>query len=59
MRVALLYNGLAYSLHINGRSEEALEVLRESLKIDPRQADARRLQAEIEQGRPLDSLPYR
>ena len=59
MRVALFYNGLAYALHINGRSEEALEVLRESLQIDPRQADARRLQAEIEQGRPLDSLPYR
>jgi len=59
MRVPLFYNGLAYALHINGRSEEALEALRESLRIDPRQADARRLQAEIEQGRPMDGLPYR
>jgi predicted AlkP superfamily phosphohydrolase/phosphomutase/tetratricopeptide (TPR) repeat protein len=59
MRVPLFYNGLAYALHINGRSEEALDVLRESFKIDPRQADARRLQAEIEQGRPLNGLPYR
>jgi predicted AlkP superfamily phosphohydrolase/phosphomutase/tetratricopeptide (TPR) repeat protein len=59
MRVPLFYNGLAYALHINGRSEEALDVLRESFRIDPRQADARRLQAEIEQGRPLSGLPYR
>ncbi|MEK7282966.1 MAG: alkaline phosphatase family protein [Acidobacteriota bacterium] len=57
MRVPLFYNGLAYALHINGLSDEALEVLRESLKIDPRQADARRLQAEIEQGRPTGGLP--
>jgi Flp pilus assembly protein TadD len=57
MRVPLFYNGLAYALHINGLSDEALEALRESLKIDPRQADARRLQAEIEQDRPTGGLP--
>ncbi len=58
-RAPLFYNGLAYALYMNGRNQEALEALRESLQIDPRQPDARRLQAEIEQGRPSESLPYR
>ncbi|PYT16002.1 MAG: hypothetical protein DMF51_05630 [Acidobacteria bacterium] len=59
LRAPLFYNGLAYALYVNGRNEEALETLRESLQLDPRQREARRLQAEIEQGRPTDSLPYR
>ena len=59
LRAPLFYNGLAYALYVNGRNEEALEALRESLQLDPRQREARRLQAEIEQARPTDSLPYR
>jgi len=55
----LFYNALAYALHFNGRSQEALETLSESLRIDPRQQEARRLQAEIEGGRPGGDLPYR
>jgi predicted AlkP superfamily phosphohydrolase/phosphomutase/Tfp pilus assembly protein PilF len=58
-RHPLFYNALAYALHLNGRSDEALAAVRESLKIDPRQADALRLQAEIERGRPVEGLPYR
>jgi predicted AlkP superfamily phosphohydrolase/phosphomutase/tetratricopeptide (TPR) repeat protein len=57
-RTPLLYNALAYALHVNGRDEEALAWLRRSLQIDPRQADALRLQAEIERG-PTAGSPYR
>jgi len=59
LRVPLFYNGIAYALYMNGRNDEALEAIRQSLKIDPRQREARRLQAEIEQGHPVESLPYR
>ena len=59
LRVPLFYNALAYALHINGRSQEALETLRDSLRLDPRQPDALRLQSEIESGHPADQLPYR
>jgi tetratricopeptide (TPR) repeat protein len=57
-RAPMFYNALAYALHVNGRSQEALESLRESLRIDPQQADALRLQAEIERGRPASGVPY-
>jgi predicted AlkP superfamily phosphohydrolase/phosphomutase/tetratricopeptide (TPR) repeat protein len=58
-RVPLFYNALAYAFYINGQSEKALAALRESLQIDPRQSDARRLQAEIEHGQPAAGSPYR
>jgi len=58
-RAPMLYNALAYALHVNGRNQEALETLRESLRIDPRQTEALRLQSEIETGRPADGVPYR
>ncbi len=58
-RVPLFYNALAYALHFNGRNQEALETLRESLRIDPRQPDALRLRSEIETGRQAGDLPYR
>ena len=58
-RVALYHNALAYALHVNGRDEEALEEIRRSLVIDPRQPDALRLRAEIERGDPARGLPYR
>jgi len=58
-RVPLYYNALAYALFLNGRNEEALTAVRESLKIDPRQPDALRLRAEIERGHPAQGSPYR
>lgn len=58
-KVPLYYNALAYALYVNGRSDEALETLRESLKVDPKQADALRLRAEIERGQPVPASPYR
>ena len=58
-RVPLFYNALAYALHFNGRNQEALDALRESLRIDPRQPDALRLRSEIETGRQAGDLPYR
>ena len=58
-RAPLFYNALAYALHVNGRNAEALEPLRESLRIDPRQPDALKLQSEIENARPSDQIPYR
>ncbi len=58
-KVPLYYNALAYALHLNGRSEEALVAVSESLKIDPRQPDALRLRAEIERAQPAPGSPYR
>ena len=58
-KVALYYNALAYALYVNGRSDEALETVRESLRLDPKQADALRLRAEIEHGQPVPASPYR
>ncbi len=58
-RVPLYYNALAYALHLNGRDEEALATLRESLSLDPGQRDALRLRSDIEQGRPLAETPGR
>jgi len=58
-KVPLYYNALAYALYLNGRSEEALATLRESLRLDPRQPDALRLRAEIERGQPAAGSPYR
>ena len=55
----LYYNALAYALHLNGRDEEALATLRESLSLDPGQRDALRLRSDIEQGRPLAETPGR
>jgi len=49
-RVPILYNALAYALHVNGRDEEALEAVGKALAIDPRQPDAVRLRQEIEAG---------
>jgi tetratricopeptide (TPR) repeat protein len=48
LKAPQFYNAWAYALHLNGRREEALEALRQSLRLDPRQADARRLQQMIE-----------
>ncbi|HET8946168.1 MAG TPA: tetratricopeptide repeat protein, partial [Candidatus Polarisedimenticolia bacterium] len=48
LKAPQFYNAWAYALHLNGRREEALETLRQSLRLDPRQADARRLEQEIE-----------
>ena len=50
-RLPLLYNAMAYALHVNGREEEALESLRESLTLDPKQTDALELRGEIERAR--------
>jgi tetratricopeptide (TPR) repeat protein len=58
LRTPLFYNALAYALHVNGRDEEALGSLRDALRIDPRQPDALRLQAEIESAR-RSMDPYR
>jgi predicted AlkP superfamily phosphohydrolase/phosphomutase/Tfp pilus assembly protein PilF len=58
-RVPLYYNALAYALHRNGRDEEALATLRESLSLDPGQGDALRLRSELEQGRPVAEPPGR
>jgi Flp pilus assembly protein TadD len=49
-RAPVLYNALAYALHLNGRDEEALEAVGKALAIDPRQPDAVRLRQEIEEG---------
>ncbi|HEV8201232.1 MAG TPA: alkaline phosphatase family protein [Candidatus Polarisedimenticolia bacterium] len=48
LKAPQFYNAWAYALHLNGRREEALEALRQSLRLDPRQDDARRLQQMIE-----------
>jgi Flp pilus assembly protein TadD len=58
-RVPLFYNALAYALLVNGRRDEALETVRRALALDPRQADALRLQAEIEGAQPVPLSPYR
>ena len=58
LRASMVYNALAYALHLNGRDQEALETLRQSLRIDPRQTEALRLQSEIEAGRPGSGVPY-
>lgn len=50
LKAPQFYNAWAYALHVNGRRDEALEMLRASLRLDPRQADARRLVQEIEGG---------
>ncbi len=52
-RLPVYYNALAYALYYNGLGDEALETLRQSLTIDPRQPDALRLRAEIERGQPV------
>jgi tetratricopeptide (TPR) repeat protein len=57
LKAPQFYNGWAYALHLNGRREEALEMLGRSLRLDPRQADARRLMQEIEAG--TVAAPYR
>ena len=57
MKAPQFYNAWAYALHVNGRRDEALEMLRASLRLDPRQADARRLVQEIEAG--SVPTPYR
>ncbi len=57
-RLPLYYNALAYALHYNGRNQEALETLHESLRIDPRQPQALELRSEIEAGRQAGDLPY-
>jgi tetratricopeptide (TPR) repeat protein len=48
LKAPQFYNAWAYALHLNGKHDEALEALRQSLRLDPRQADARRLVQEIE-----------
>ena len=58
-KVPLYYNALAYALYSNGRGEEALAALRQSLTIDPRQPEALRLRGEIERGQPGAASPYR
>ncbi len=58
LRSPLFHNAMAYALHVNGRDEEALASLRDALRIDPRQPDALRLQAEIESAR-RSMDPYR
>jgi len=58
-RAPQLYNALAYALHVNGRQEEALEVLGRSLALAPQQADALRLQQEIERGGAVPGTAYR
>jgi len=50
-RLPLFYNAMAYALHFNGHEEEALESLRQSLALDPKQADALQLRGEIERAR--------
>ena len=57
LKAPQFYNAWAYALHVNGRRDEALEMLRASLRLDPRQADARRLVQEIEGG--TVPSPYR
>jgi len=57
--VPVLYNALAYALHVNGRQQEALETLGRSLALAPQQADALRLQQEIERGNPVPGAAYR
>ena len=59
LRAASLYNAMAYALHVNGRSEEALAALRQALAIDPRSADSLRLQQEIERGGAVPATGYR
>jgi len=59
LHAASLYNGLAYALHVNGRSEEALAALRQALAIDPRSADSLRLQQMIERGPAIPAAGYR
>ena len=59
LRVPHFHNAMAYALHVNGRTEEALLAVDEALSIDPRQPDALRLQTEIEGGRALQDNPYR
>jgi tetratricopeptide (TPR) repeat protein len=49
-RAPILYNALAYALHVNGRDEEALDTVGKALAIDPRQREAIRLRQEIEEG---------
>jgi tetratricopeptide (TPR) repeat protein len=58
-RAPELYNALAYALHVNGRQEEALEALGRSLALAPQQADALRLQREIERGARVPGTAYR
>jgi predicted AlkP superfamily phosphohydrolase/phosphomutase/Flp pilus assembly protein TadD len=58
-RVPLYYNALAYALYLNGRSEEALATVSESLRLDPGQKDALRLRSEIEHGQAAAQSPYR
>jgi tetratricopeptide (TPR) repeat protein len=58
-RAPVLYNALAYALHVNGRQQEALETLGRSLALAPQQADALRLQQEIERGDPVPGSAYR
>jgi Flp pilus assembly protein TadD len=49
-RAPVLYNALAYALHLNGRDQEALDAVGKALDLDPRQADSLRLRQEIEEG---------
>jgi Flp pilus assembly protein TadD len=58
-RAPVLYNAHAYALHVNGRQQEALETLGRSLALAPQQADALRLQQEIERGDPVPGSAYR
>jgi tetratricopeptide (TPR) repeat protein len=53
------YNALAYVLHLHRLDREALEAVRESLRLDPRQGDALRLRDEIETGQAAAGSPYR
>jgi Flp pilus assembly protein TadD len=58
-RAPVLYNALAYTLHLNGRDEEALDTVAKALAIDPRQPDSVRLRQEIEEGRGAIPSGYR
>src|SRR5262245_42519494 len=49
-RAPVLYNALAYALHVNGRDQEALDAVGKALDLDPHHADALRLRQEIEEG---------
>jgi tetratricopeptide (TPR) repeat protein len=58
-RLPHYHNAMAYALHVNGRTDEALTIVDRALAIFPGQPDALRLRREIEEGRPVADLPYR
>jgi Flp pilus assembly protein TadD len=58
-KAPLIYNALAYALHVNGLDDEALAALRRSLTLDPSQRDAPRLMQMIETGGSAAGSGYR